>query len=71
MDTKLVLAIGFLVLFVIIFFVYIKWLRKYFDVLIDKGAIYYNVREKRDLNIISFVFIAVLAVSFITGYLWK
>jgi len=69
MDTKLVFAIVFLVLFIIIFFFYVYYLRKYLDVLIDKGAIYYNIREKRDLNIISFLFIAALVVSFIIGYL--
>ncbi len=71
MDTKLVLVFtaGFLVLLVIIFFVYVKWLHKYFDSLINKGVIYYNVREKRDLNTISFIFITVLILSFVVGYL--
>jgi len=69
MDTKLVFAIVFLVLFIVIFFVYAKWLRKDFDNLIKKGILYNSVTMKRYLNTMSFVFIAVLVVSFITGYL--
>ncbi len=69
MYTKLVFTIGFLVLFIIIFFVYVKWLRKDFNSLINKGILYRSVTMKRYLNTMSFVFITALIVSFVAGYL--
>jgi len=68
MDTKLVFAVGFLVLFIVIFFTYSKWLRKDLNSLINKGILYHSVTMKRYLNTMSFVFIITLVVSFIFGY---